>query len=108
MNYSTSPTSSTGSYFSESIGATSRSLNQDALIYKLRYDAGRGFDPDDDFEFCPALTERTPRNSFEFVSPVRKYQPSYTNPIAHPRAHKALDIINPVTGLRVSSPKLKH
>lgn len=89
-------------------------------MYKVRLDAGRGFDAEDDMLFCPALasaepasrpfmTARTPASvshTPEYVPmEMRSSAPMQAPLVAPARARKALEIIDPATGLRVESPK---
>lgn len=81
-------------------------------------DAGRGFDPEDDMLFCPALAPAevmAPRSLADIQSnSVRspEFVPRETRPTTvqtplatTPRARRALEIIDPATGLRVESPR---
>ncbi|PRT52812.1 hypothetical protein B9G98_00432 [Wickerhamiella sorbophila] len=122
LSYSASPTSSNGSYFSETSrpSSTSPTFSRSSLSHssKCRMDAGRGFDPEDDMLFCPALAPTEPLaprsyaniqsnsvRSPEFV-PREVRTTSMQTPLAATlRARRALEIIDPATGLRVESPR---
>lgn len=84
---------------------------------------GKGFDIEDDMEFCPEITEKLPEESsgLKFnpytsstFSPKTSPQP-ISSPLVKgenissprtmtPRTKKVLDIVNPATGMRVASP----
>lgn len=125
MNYYTSsPDSSTsGSYFADSAfssrpESTSPLLSAYPALAKLRHDASRGFDPEDDQEFCPALTSY-PGTSHQFgmftpglLTPSSPQQPHHAPttaaappsdgiPTLVPRPRQTVEVIDPATGLRV-------
>ncbi|ANB11680.1 hypothetical protein AWJ20_4501 [Sugiyamaella lignohabitans] len=99
---------------------------------KQRFNASRGFEMEDDMEFCPALTSDRSSASSSVSSDSSDYHQDYTisrpanlgSPISSPaktnavlsaasvspstpaisRVRKAIEIVDPTTGLRVSSP----
>ncbi|CCH44431.1 hypothetical protein BN7_3995 [Wickerhamomyces ciferrii] len=95
---------------------------------RARFHASKGFDLEDDLEFCPEIHEHhavqhhrfnpytshtfSPKNSpstiaVDTTSPITRKDYTTTNESPKnitPRAKKVLEIVNPATGLRVSSP----
>lgn len=93
---------------------------------RARLSASKGFDVEDDMEFCPEIPQSqaythhkfNPYTSTSFsptVSPTA--QPATTNSpkgdamhmsprAGTPRAKKVIEIVNPVTGLKVGSPSI--
>lgn len=123
MNYyiSSPESSSSDSYYETSLSfgsrpqSTSPSLSQTyPALAKLRQDACRGFDVEDDNEFCPALAVSSPfpGSVAAAAAPGAKPSASYilvppvaTEPDAVPtvavRERRALQIIDPATGLPI-------
>ncbi|GKT86530.1 hypothetical protein Ct61P_04380 [Colletotrichum tofieldiae] len=94
-----------------------KELTESATInaFRTKFEAGRSFDLEDDMEFCPGLlTDSDPQtvapgfslnsSSPAFIPPayqqssMKLHQPSAT------RARNAIPIVNPATGITMSSP----
>ncbi|KAJ8102163.1 hypothetical protein POJ06DRAFT_266771 [Lipomyces tetrasporus] len=102
------------------------------LHSRAKFDAGRAFDLEDDLEFCPSLlseeeiqsattysSDRSSTSGSPESSPLQtQVRPSNSGmlgqlspgmspgrPGAH-RARRAIEIVDPATGLRVASPPL--
>lgn len=130
LNLSTRNTSNlNGIYPTPRVSNLSPNLNFASLYStRARFNASKGFDLEDDLEFCPEIHEHhtvqhhkfNPYTSHTFSPQASPSTPSAhtTSPITKkdinagndgpkvitPRAKKVLDIVNPATGLRVSSP----
>lgn len=129
LNLSTRSTSGmNGIYPTPRVSNLSPNLNFASLYStRARFNASKGFDLEDDLEFCPEIHEHhtvqhhrfnpykshafSPQNSpssssVHTTSPVTKkdYGPSDAPKVITPRAKKVIEIVNPATGLRVSSP----
>lgn len=145
FNSASSTSGPSGFYPTPRASNLSPNLNFASLYSnRARFNASKGFDLEDDLEFCPEINESyshlhsssqnfthhkfnpytcatfspqvspTSANALT-TSPVPKTATNVTTPtssslgersprVITPRAKKVLEIVNPVTGLRVSSP----
>lgn len=123
MNYyiSSPDSSSSDSYYDVSLSfgsrpqSTSPSLaHTHPALAKLRQDACRGFDAEDDNEFCPALAVSSPYAASAAAAVAPGFRPSASYilvpqtsteqdlvPTVAVRERKALQIIDPATGLPI-------
>ncbi|GKT51570.1 uncharacterized protein ColSpa_11751 [Colletotrichum spaethianum] len=71
-----------------------KELTESATInaFRTKFEAGRSFDLEDDMEFCPGLLTDSDQSG------MKLHQPSAT------RARNAIPIVNPATGITMSSP----
>ncbi|CAM9021513.1 unnamed protein product [Wickerhamomyces anomalus] len=128
LNLSTRNNNLNGVYPTPRVSNLSPGLNFASLYStRARFNASKGFDLEDDLEFCPEIHEHhtvqhhrfnpytshtfSPQNSpsassAHTTSPVTKKDlgQSDTPKVITPRAKKVLEIVNPATGLRVASP----
>lgn len=90
------------------------------LSSRQRFNLSRGFEAEDDYEFCPALARVHQQSSAESSSafdpaddyttkspadsPSQNHEVLVTSPgsLAH-RARKVIEIVDPTTGLKVSA-----
>ncbi|CEP22529.1 unnamed protein product [Cyberlindnera jadinii] len=97
----------------------SPSLNFASLYSnRNRLSASKGFELEDDLEFCPEIQYSPSQQSYTHhkfnpytstsfsptVSPTSQNATTNSPKTITPRAKKVLEIVNPVTGLRVGSP----
>lgn len=131
MYYGSSPGSSHsrgGSGTSSSYSRPSSVSPQFANVYPVfatlssrqRFNLSRGFEAEDDYEFCPALAARSNYQAkpdtvtdADYGSKTPSGSPSQTHEVlvASPgtighRARKAIEIIDPTTGLKVGGGSL--
>lgn len=101
--------------------------NQYTPTSMARFNASRGFDVEDDMEFCPALSpshmgyvsasssdsnspSQLPSQLYNETTAETPFSPELAHtgsPKVTARVRKAIQIVDPSTGLRVSSPTLK-
>ncbi|CDK27218.1 unnamed protein product [Kuraishia capsulata CBS 1993] len=89
---------------------------------RARFMSSKGFEFEDDVEFCPDIPEKVFAHSQQHQQHSQQHSnqgsSSDSSPrvakvgspspkFATPRVKKALDIVNPATGMRVGSPSLK-
>lgn len=117
--YISSPdSSSSGSFYESNMSYVQRPVSASPTLSqsypglaKMRYEACRGFDLEDDLEFCPALAAETVSVSHQSVpagvAPSESSFANYTSktddtPIIEiRRSANPLEIINPATGLPI-------
>uniref|UniRef100_A0A060T9L1 ARAD1C45584p n=1 Tax=Blastobotrys adeninivorans TaxID=409370 RepID=A0A060T9L1_BLAAD len=105
--YGSSPSSTSSQGYSYSRPSSVSPQFSNAYLYTsgARFNASRGFDPEDDMEFCPALSARkaapssVPEASMGSYVSSDSHETVVTTPV---RTRKAIEIVDPTTGLRVS------
>lgn len=112
--YGSSPSSTTSTHSrgaSYPAGSYSRPSSvspqfADAYIYssKARFNASRGFDIEDDLEFCPAISKHhdsycEPETTDEGHSSEESHEVLTATPV---RTRKVIEIVDPTTGMKVS------
>ncbi|QPG75578.1 hypothetical protein FOA43_002935 [Brettanomyces nanus] len=107
---------SSSGYQSLALSSPQSSLSSLYSSHRTRFMSSKGFELEDDIEFCPQIV------NFANHSPVQTHSSNIKNsvfmspssPSTHqrsprvhtPRVRKALDIVNPHTGMRIESSKL--